>query len=171
MDGFIFLFFLLGFVFISVKIFEKYIQPSINSSAEGKRDFHGVFIKRPYFFTHSERALFEELERQNDGRFLIFSKVRLEDVVSVKNSIGGRKRKIERNYIKSKHLDFLLVDRRSGAVLAAIELNGASHSKQLQRKYDQIKESVLADADVSLYKVHVGENFVEKVQEIYRSLI
>lgn len=161
----------MGFVFILIKIFNGYILPSIHSSIEEKENFHGVFVKRLYFFTHSERAFFDELERQNDGRYLIFSKVRLEDVVSVKNSIGGRKRKIERNYIKSKHIDFLIVERRSGSILAAIELNGISHNRKLQRKYDQIKEQVLYDAGVSLFKIQIGENFTEKVVDMYRSLI
>ena len=162
------LFLLLVIAFL-IYLAREYV--SSRSKEKDKGEIGGAFVKKPSFFTHSERAFFEELERQNAGTFLIFSKVRLEDVVSVRSDIAGRERKIKRNYIKSKHIDFLIVGRKSGTILSAIELDGFSHRRSLQKKYDEIKERILKEAGVDFHRVHIGENFSERVRDIYLSLL
>lgn len=91
----------------------------------------------------------------------------MEDIVSAKKSLDWKEKGIKRNYIKSKHIDFVILDNHYGNILAVIELDGKSHDTEKQGKYDKIKDDILNSVDVKFYRVKVGEVYSEKINEIF----
>lgn len=128
------------------------------------------FTVKRFFFSQSERIFLTELTQQNNDTYFIFSKVRLEDVVEVRSDLSYKEKRIQRNYIKSKHVDFVLVDKQNSSIVALIELDGASHGQALQGKYDSIKNVAISDAGIRFYRVRVGEIFAVKIKEIFEEI-
>ena len=165
--------FILALIVIIVFGFIYFInQTRDNGSSKEKNteDIGSFFLLKKYFFTHSEKLFFDELRCQNNDEFVILSKVRLEDIVFANKSLNWKEKGIKRNYIKSKHLDFVILDKHYGNILSVIELDGKSHHKEKQRKYDSIKNSILSSVGVNFHRVKLGENFEEKIQEIFSEL-
>lgn len=131
----------------------------------------GSYFKlRDYFFTNSEKPFFDELVRQAGERYIVLSKVRLEDVVTTAKKIDYKEKGLKRNYIKSKHLDFVLVDKSSGKIVYVFELDGYSHNSEKQAKYDKIKDDILNSVVVRFARVRVGQNYETVIRDILMNL-
>ena len=156
-------------VFIGYIVIEKIKQSESNSNFAKKPidDIGSYFTLKKYFFTQSEKTFFNELVKQNNNQYTILSKVRLEDIVSAKKSLDWKEKGVKRNYIKSKHLDFVILDNHYGNILAVIELDGKSHDTEKQGKYDKIKDDILNTVGVKFYRVKVGEDFANTIKNLF----
>lgn len=89
---------------------------------------------------------------QQNG-FLIFSKVRLWDVVDVspviKNSFSYQ------NKISSKHLDFVICEPNEMKILFAVELDDKSHLLKDRKESDAVKNHALDSANIPLIRLPV----------------
>ena len=121
---------------------------------------------RDKFFSRSEYMFFTELEKQNNDKYHIFSKVRLEDIVEVLPDVEPKTAYGKRNSIKSRHIDFVLIDKETGKVHCAIELDGKSHSSTKQKASDKKKDDILKQCDITLHRIHVGQNFANQIEKI-----
>ncbi len=166
------LFILVALVFIAYIVIQK-LKSSENNSEIDKKPIDNIgpyFTLKKYFFTQSEKTFFNELVKQNNNQYTILSKVRLEDIVSAKKSLDWKEKGIKRNYIKSKHLDFVILDNHYGNILAVIELDGKSHDTEKQGKYDKIKDDILNSVGIKFYRVKVGELYSKKIQDILNTI-
>ncbi len=152
----------------SIYTFLQKIKNSENGNEKENLGIGKYFIKKEYFFSKSEKMFFDILEKENNGKYLIFSKIRLEDVVSVDKKIDWKDRKGKRGYIKSKHLDFVLLDKNLNKIISVIELDGKSHNGKNQTHSDEVKNEILEATGIKLFRVRVGENFEEKIREILK---
>jgi hypothetical protein len=84
--------------------------------------------------------------------------VRIADVVDIKPSITGKKRKIQLAKIAQKHFDFVLVD-DSMKVLCAIELNDSSHDRQDRIERDKFVREVMRLAKVPLIEIKAARKY------------
>jgi len=117
----------------------------------------------------SEFMLFKELQKQLGGKYLVLSKVRMEDFVHVKKGLERKKSYGLRSRIKSRHTDFLICDRHTKP-LVAIELDGYSHNSKKSQKADKFKDRVYTYIGLPLIRIHVGEKYELKVREILENL-
>jgi hypothetical protein len=78
-------------------------------------------------------------------RYLISFKVRLADVITAENweSTHGRK-------IAQKHLDFVLTTPKTVRIVAAVELNDASHDAANRQRRDEFLFQALHSAGIPL---------------------
>ena len=143
------------------------INKKIISDVENIGDF---FELKNHFFTYTEKLFFNELQKQNNEQYIILSKVRLEDIVSAKKSLDWKEKGIKRNYIKSKHIDFVILNKQISQILCVIELDGKSHDQEKQSKYDKIKNDILNTIGVKFYRIQVGSIFTQKIKTIFESL-
>lgn len=131
----------------------------------------GSYFKlRDYFFTNSEKPFFDELVRQVGERYIVLSKVRLEDVVTTAKKLDYKEKGLKRNFIKSKHLDFVLVDKSSGKIVYVFELDGYSHNLEKQAKYDKIKDDILNGVGVKFVRVRVGQDYAAVIRYALETL-
>lgn len=118
--------------------------------------FKRFLVRREYLMTPTEKDFFEKLKTHlADTAVDIFSKVRLADIVNIKEQWKFES-KVVFNKIKSKHIDFVVAD-HDGKILACIELDDYSHKKG--NRADYVKDTVCEIAGVMLLRMQVGDEY------------
>ena len=116
-----------------------------------------AFEARPSLFVNrSEAALWAVLRQHCPARLHVLAKVRLEDIIGVRAGVRGEARWKLRGRVKSRHVDFLVID-GAGTPLAAIELDGSAHKPG--DVADGVKDALFAAVGLALHRVRVGEDF------------
>ena len=104
------------------------------------------YSSRTNLLTPGERRFYHQgLNPAIGNRYLISFKVRLADVITAKDweSSYGRK-------IAQKHLDFVLTTPKTTRIVAAIELNDASHEASERQRRDDFLSQALHSAGIPL---------------------
>jgi len=113
----------------------------------------------------SEYQLLQAVRHALPPGYAVMIKVRLEDIVRVRNGIGQHVRLGLRNRIKSRHVDFAVCDSVL-RVVAVIELDGASHNSAEVQRGDVFKDVLFAHVGIPLYRIRVGDDFAARVGEV-----
>jgi very-short-patch-repair endonuclease len=103
------------------------------------------------------------------GEYLIMSKVRLADVVSVKKGLSGAARQQAFNRIQSKHLDFVICKPDDSTILFAVELDDQSHNRADRKDRDAFVDEVLKAAGITLHRVTAKRAY--SVQDLRDALL
>lgn len=132
---------------------------------QGKSYSYG---KKPYLFSRAERSFLGVLEQASEGRYRVFGKVRLADVLEPRSGMtrGGRQSAL--NKILSKHLDFVLCAPDDLSPVAAVELDDKSHQRPERRARDGFLEGALRTAGLPLLRFPVQASY--SVHEVRASL-
>lgn len=109
-----------------------------------------IYRQVPSFFTSSEGRFYLRLAEAVQERCLVMSKVRLADLVEAEGDEQQRFKGFAR--VAQKHVDFVLLNPTTFAVIAAIELDGSTHLKGKQARRDESKARVLESAGVPLLR-------------------
>ena len=108
-----------------------------------------VTVKRS-FFGRSELAFFGTLSTVLEHTpYTVFPNVRLNDIFV----IGGEDKRSTNNRLRDKHVDFLIVTRDGYRPRLAIELDGASHEREVQQARDRVKDLVFRSAELTLLRL------------------
>lgn len=99
----------------------------------------------------SEGRLHRALLSTLPAGLYVLVKPRLEDIVEVRRTARYRRQSL-RGRVKSRHLDFVIVD-RSMRPMAAIELDGPTHGRRDVRRVDQFKSRLAASVGLPLFRV------------------
>lgn len=141
------------------------------SGEVGRKNKIGKYYRlKNRFFVNSEKYLFDELQRQNNNRYIILSKVRMEDLVNVVDGLDRKRRYGLRSRIKSRHIDFVILSKVSFNILVVIELDGKTHYWPSAKKGDDLKNEIFSNLNVKFYRIKVGENYATRVSEVFNSL-
>lgn len=126
------------------------------------------YVKQDRLFTDAEINFYHALLDVVDGRFTVFGKVRIGDVITVKNGLGKKKAMSFRAKIQQKHFDFVVCDKKRLKIVGCIELNDSSHDTRLRKKRDHLVRSVCAAAGVPLVEIKAAR--VYERQSIQKQL-
>jgi len=109
------------------------------------------YKKRAPFLSAAERSFFGVLKGVAAGRYEVFAKVRIGDLLYV----PGREeeRQSYQNKIQAKHVDFLLCDQQALSPVVAIELDDASHRSARRRERDAFVNQAMNGAGLPLVRV------------------
>lgn len=121
------------------------------------------YKRRDWFFSKAERSFFGVLQQAVGDRYVIFSKVRLADLLYM--SKGTENRQGMQNRINSKHVDFVLCSTDTVAPLLVIELDDASHKAQHRRKRDEFVDAALTAAGLPI--LHVPAAYSYQSRELF----
>ncbi|MCI0457457.1 MAG: DUF2726 domain-containing protein [Gemmataceae bacterium] len=91
------------------------------------------YRSRHFLLTRNERAFYQALRNALGGRWLLFAKVRLADVVTCPESLWDQ---VPGRRIAQKHLDFVVCHPVSLRIVAAIELDDRSHARPRRQQRD-----------------------------------
>jgi very-short-patch-repair endonuclease len=106
--------------------------------------------------TPAERSFFGVLEMAGEGRCRIFTKVRLADLLKVETRSGWQS---HFNRITSKHVDFVICEPSSLAVMCVVELDDSSHKNASSSSSDLFKDHAFASAGVRLIRISVRKGY------------
>ena len=118
--------------------------------------------------TDAELNFYRQLMRIVPPGMLVFSKVRIADIIVVKDSIKGKGRAKHFNPIAAKHFDFVLVDDKKMHILGAIELNDSSHNRKDRQERDAFVRKVMTAAGLPLFEVKASRKY--KLDALRRDL-
>lgn len=119
-----------------------------------------AYETRPSIFVNTaERVFFKTLLRHMPHGYHVFAKVRLEDILTVRQDIKIPKLRWQyRGRIKSRHVDFAICNAQ-GEYVCVIELDGGSHQNTDAEMVDNFKNAIFHHAHLPLYRVQVGQDF------------
>jgi hypothetical protein len=126
------------------------ISPNLATSALPYCRAEGVLTK-------GERAFWLPLYHAVKGKYQIFCKVRLADVVCC--PVGQPDEKNWFRKIAHAHVDFLICHPDSTRPLLVIELDDRSHRNPVQEYRDEWKDEVLRAARLPMYRVPAREAY------------
>lgn len=121
------------------------------------------YFLRESVFNASERKFYEMLIQQLPNRYFCLSKIRLEDFIGVNKDLEKSDYWSSRGYIKSRHVDFLICDRGTGAPLLSIEVDGGSHRAKSRQERDALVDKIHADVGLKILHVRVGGSFQAEI--------
>ncbi|MDB6152264.1 MAG: hypothetical protein JWL90_717 [Chthoniobacteraceae bacterium] len=107
----------------------------------------------------AERLFYSVLQQAVDEEFALFTKVRLADIICVRDNVHGKRRSAAFNRIKSKHADFVLCDPDNFKVLCVIELDDRSHREHSRRQRDAFVDAALDAAEVPILHVPARRSY------------
>ena len=109
------------------------------------------------FLTKAERSFFGVLQSIVQNQHLIFAKVRLADLVSIRR--GTTARQSHFNRIQSKHVDFVLCDPATVKPMAIIELDDSSHTRKDRKTRDDFVDAVLVAAEIPIVRIPTSKSY------------
>jgi len=108
------------------------------------------FRRNKFFLTTAEQSFFGCLKEAISGRWELFAKVRLLDLLWLPRETQDKQR--WRNTVQSKHVDFLLCDRKTLMPLLAVELDDSSHRRPDRQERDDFVNKVLESAGIPVLR-------------------
>ena len=142
-----------------------------NSNWKDNYTFDYNYSYMPYakahLLTKTEHAFFVTLVREAlKRRLLVCPKVRLEDIIFVTDK---KYRDKYRGYIKSRHVDFVLID-KTGDTIAAVELDDPSHEQNEAKKIDRFKNELFQKVKIPLIRIKTGTDYITQLNVAFDSL-
>lgn len=125
--------------------------------------------RKPYklctsLFTPAERNFYYALTKAVDESQVVFGKVRVADLITVKRD-GDRKRDFaDLAKIAQKHVDFCICKKSDLSVVCVLELNDRSHEKRVRIKRDEFLKRVFADVKLPIVWVLAKSTY--NIQEL-----
>ncbi|EIF9356860.1 DUF2726 domain-containing protein, partial [Escherichia coli] len=99
-------------------------------------------------------------------RWYLCPQVRVADIVQLNGNIRPRSRQWWRLFRMSQwHVDVVIVERRSFSIVAAVELDDASHLRPERRRRDILLEEVLRLAGIPLLRSHDARKLLQMTGE------
>lgn len=130
-----------------------------------------LFRQRDSLFTPAERSFLGVLDKASAGRYRVFGKVRIADVVLPVKGLDKSTWTSVFNRIKAKHFDFVLCDPQTLKIKAVIELNDKSHTSGRRIERDELVGRACADAGLALRMVKAQRNYsLESVKQIVNEI-
>ena len=130
-------------------------------------DYSYMPYKKANLLTKTEYAFFFTLMQEcRKRKIMVCPKVRLEDVAYVTDKNNRLK---YRGYVKSRHIDFILVNMRC-EILAGVELDDPSHDNAKAAKTDKFKNELFKTIEVPLIRIRVGTDYATQLNEVFNRL-
>ena len=117
--------------------------------------------------TDTEELFYTVLIKEARKRNLnVCPKVRLEDIICVTDTENKNK---YRGYIKSRHVDFVLID-ESYETIAAIELDDPSHNTEKAAEIDAFKNELFDAVEIPLIRIDVEDDYIQEINYAFDEL-
>jgi hypothetical protein len=116
------------------------------------------YRSKVHLLSKAERSFFGVLQHELNGQFVVFSKVRMADIVKPV-SVDGPSWWTAFNQLSSKHIDFVVCEPSSLALVCCIELDDASHNRDERRVRDGFVDHCLAAAGIPLLRFAASKGY------------
>lgn len=155
----LFLLILLLIVVLFVKF--KHTFKASKKSTANDTDAINVFYLKQTLLTPAERSFYGVLVKAVEGRALVFSKVRMIDVISSGSQAA-------QNKVIRKHLDFVLCDPDTLEYLSVVELDDGSHNSIQAMQRDALKDEICDSVGLKIHRIQASNAY--NIQEIRETI-
>lgn len=136
-----------------------------NSLEENNSNDLSKYNTNGYLMTQTELQFYRELKKVTDKLELsIFPQVNLERIVNVvDNNVA------DRNKIKSRSIDYTIVNNKNCKIICCIELDDYTHNRTKAIKNDNFKNELFKKIDIPLHRIKVNKYYnLEELESIIK---
>ena len=152
---------LIGIVVLLAILFAVTVALKFNGLREQKPNVAtSTYEARKCLLTPAENSFFRVLEQAVGNDYRLFAKVRLADIIRPTQSANRSSFQTALNRITSKHVDFVICDLNSLAVLGAVELDDKSHDRLERGVRDGFLDAALGQAGVPIIHVRAASTYL-----------
>jgi hypothetical protein len=113
-----------------------------------------------YLLSTAERSFYGVLAQAVGSNGLVFSKIRVADVITPKKGLNRSDWQRAFNAVSAKHFDFLICDPGDCSVKLAVELDDASHNSVKSKKRDVFVNGACESAGLPLLRIKAAKAYV-----------
>lgn len=113
-----------------------------------------------FLLSKAERSFYGVLSQAVGDTGLVFTKVRVADVITPRKGLNRSDWQKAFNAVSAKHFDFLICDPGDCSVKLAIELDDASHNSTKGQKRDKLLNAACESAGLRLLRVKAAKGYV-----------
>lgn len=117
------------------------------------------FERQPALFTPAEIRFLLALQEAVGSELVIVGKIRLADLIRPRSGQTPQQRQAAFNKVRSKHIDFVLLDPADFGPVLALELDDSSHQRAARIERDAFVDSACADAGLPLLRAPVRARY------------
>jgi len=118
----------------------------------------GTFRARKFLLTKTEMSFYNALLLYLPKDRHVMAKVGLKEIIETISS-DKQQRSGDWGRIKSKHIDFVLIDSSTSQIISCIELDDSSHNTEAAKRGDGIKNDSLKSAGVRLIRIRASASY------------
>lgn len=126
------------------------------NKTEKERIEEDIPVKRKKLLSDAELNFYQILRKIIPENREISCKSRLEDIMYIENK---PKKEAYRSKIKSRHVDFLIYDPKTGYTDFAVELDDKSHETEKQKNADQFKDKIFQKINMPLIRIKAQKKY------------
>ncbi|WP_199609491.1 DUF2726 domain-containing protein [Flocculibacter collagenilyticus] len=120
------------------------------------------FTKKPTLFTQVERSFLTLMERAVGNEYKIMNRVKLTDIVIVKPGVASRAKRAAMLAATSKTIDYVLVDKDTLSIVAAVDLVNNQRPSGHKAKRDWFVTGALESAGIPHVRIKVKPGYKAK---------
>ena len=121
-----------------------------------------------FLLSKAERSFYGVLVQAVGSSGIVFSKVRVADVISPRKGQSRSDWQRAFNAISSKHFDFIVCEPTDCSVKLAVELDDSSHGSSKAQKRDDLLNAACQSAGLPLLRVKAARSYV--LEELQRQI-
>jgi len=144
---------LILFALISLIVIVAVLASRLNDNS-----FPFPFDSKPSVFTPAEKNFQNLLEQAMGHKYRIINRVKLSDIVTIRNGVSNRASQNAASNAEGKYLDFVICERNSMKLLGAVDLVD-TQGKGYKIKKDWFVSGALEAASVPHLRIKVKANY------------
>jgi hypothetical protein len=157
---------LILFAMISLIVIVGMLVSRLNDNS-----FPFPFDRKTALFTPAEKNFQNLVEQAMGSRYRIINRVKLADIVSIRNGVSNRAGQTATNNANSKYLDFVICERDSMKLLGVIDLVD-TQGKGYKVKKDWFVSGTLEAAAIPHIRIKVKANYtIDEIRSCINSRI
>lgn len=157
---------LILFAMISLIVIVAMLASRLNDNS-----FPFPFERKAAIFTPAEKNFQNLVEQAMGSQYRIINRVKLSDIVTIRNGISNRAGQTAANNANSKYLDFIICDRNSMKLLGAVDLVDTK-GKGYKVKKDWFVSGALEAAAIPHIRIKVKANYtIDEIRACINSRI
>lgn len=153
---------------LAAVFFLKFLARNRTRAAPAEQ-FH--YRRRLALFTAAERSFAGVLDQVLDGRYRVYGKVRVADLIEPLPSKDRRIWKKSFNRISAKHFDFVICNSSDLVPVVVLELDDSSHQKAKRQQRDEMLQQICQQVKLPLIRVPAQKGYkLADVEEYLKPL-
>ena len=129
-----------------------------NKKEKVESEDYTKFVTNNYVMTQTELKFYRKLKKITDELDMtIFPQVDLERIINVIDN-----NKSDRGKIKSRSIDYTIVENSKCKIVCCIELDDYTHNKENVKKVDEFKNKIFEKVKIPLHRVKVSNDYNEE---------
>lgn len=166
-------FLIIGIIFVIIVLaIDKAILNKNNQTVEQPTTLNqknidfSKYTTKHYIMTQTELIFYRELKKVTDElEATIFPQVDLERIIQVSDNNN-----IDRNRIKSRSIDFTIVNNKNCKIISCIELDDYTHNTEKAKQANSFKDNLFQKVNIPLHRIKVNSNYnLEELKTILQS--